>query len=224
MLSLNLLPGAQAPLRVLCLGAHADDIEIGCGGTLLQLLASRPDVEVAWVVFSSAGERAREARESAARFLRQAAQQTVVVKNFRDGYFPYQGAEIKEFLEGLRKELADPDLVFTHYREDRHQDHRTLSDLTWNTWRRHMILEYEIPKYDGDLGAPNCFVPLAREFVQRKARHICEVFRSESHKSWMTEDTFEALMRLRGVECGASERWAEAFHCRKLSLQMKAPA
>jgi LmbE family N-acetylglucosaminyl deacetylase len=202
---------------VLCLGAHADDIEIGCGGTILQLLASRPNVQVTWVVFSAAGEREREAHAGASHFLERAAGRRVVVRNFRDGYFPWQGAEIKQFLETLKAEVQ-PDLIFTHYREDRHQDHRTVSDLTWNTWRRHMILEYEIPKYDGDLGAPNCFVPLPRAICSRKVGLICEVFRSEAHKAWLTEDTFEALLRLRGVECAAAEKRAEAFHCRKLVL------
>lgn len=221
MLPLKLARDASSPLQVLCLGAHADDIEIGCGGTLLQLLASRDDVHVTWVVFSSPGERGREAREGASRFLRQAAQREVVVMDFRDGYFPWQGAQIKEAMEALRRESADPDLVFTHYREDRHQDHRTISDLSWNTWRHHTLVEYEIPKYDGDLGAPNCFVPLSRETGALKARHICEVFNSQRHKPWMTEDTFEALLRLRGLECAAPQGWAEAFHCRKLALDLR---
>jgi LmbE family N-acetylglucosaminyl deacetylase len=218
MLPLNLSLDPSLPLQVLCLGAHADDIEIGCGGTVLQLLAQRPNVHVTWVVFSAAGVREQEARESAARFLAGAARQTVVVKNFRDGFFPYVGGEIKEFVESLKQEVPDPHLVFTHYRDDRHQDHRTVSDLTWNTWRRNMVLEYEIPKYDGDLGTPNCFVPLSREMGQRKIESIREVFKSESHKAWMSADTFEAMLRLRGVECAAPQKWAEAFHCRKLIL------
>lgn len=208
----------SAPLRILCLGAHADDIEIGCGGTLLSLLDGWPDVHVTWVVLSGAGEREHEAREAASRFLRNAAGQSLMLMKFRDGHFPYQGAEIKQFLEHLKKEVPDPDLIFTHYREDRHQDHRTVSDLTWNTWRSHLVLEYEIPKYDGDLGIPNCFVPLARETGARKIGHICEVFRSQREKTWMAPDTFEALLRLRGLECAAPQGWAEAFHCRKLVL------
>ena len=220
MLPLSLSRDPLLPLNLLCLGAHADDIEIGCGGTLLQLLASRPGVQVVWVVFSgAAGEREAEARASASLFLRQAARQKVLVMNFRDGHFPYQGSEIKDSLEALKKDMAEPDLIFTHCREDRHQDHRTLSDLTWNTWRRQTILEYEIPKYDGDLGAPNCFVPLSRAIGERKVQHILDVFGSERHKAWMTGDTFEALMRLRGVECAAPQGWAEAFHGRKLVLE-----
>ena len=221
MLPLSLPADPAAPLRLLCLGAHADDIEIGCGGTILQLLAARPNVDVTWVVFSSAGEREREARDGAARFLQQAARQKLIVKKFRDGFFPYEGMQIKECFEGLKHEV-DPDLVFTHYRHDRHQDHRTISDLTWNTWRRHLILEYEIPKYDGDLGTPNCFVPLEKEVCERKIQHICDVFRSEAGKHWLAEDTFQAILRLRGVECGAPQRFAEAFHCRKHILGIAA--
>ncbi len=217
MIALNLPAGHEAPLNVLCLGAHADDIEIGCGGTMLGLLSHRPDVHVTWVVFSGNGERGREAEAGAARFLEGAAGRRVIVKNFRDGYFPWHGPEIKDFMESLKREV-EPDLIFTHYREDRHQDHRIVSDLTWNTWRRHLILEYEIPKYDGDLGQPNCFVPLAKAVCERKSAMICEVFRSESHKAWLTQDTFEALLRLRGVECAAPDGRAEAFHCRKAVL------
>lgn len=218
MLPLALLPDGAAPLKVLLLGAHCDDIEIGCGGTILRLAAERSNLEVTWVVFSSNPQREQEARTSASRFLEHAARPAkVVVKQFRDGFFPYQGSAIKEFFEEL-KDAIDPDLIFTHYREDRHQDHRTISDLTWNTWRRHLILEYEIPKYDGDLGTPNLFVPLDPDVCGRKARTICEVFRSEAGKGWLTEDALQAIMRLRGVECAAPGRYAEAFHCRKLVL------
>ena len=217
MLPLTLPVDREAPLNVLCLGAHADDIEIGCGGTLLQLLADRPNVHVTWVVFSAAGEREREALAGAEHFLGKAAGRRVITQKFRDGYFPWQGAEIKEFIEGIKRE-TDPHVVFTHYRHDRHQDHRTISDLTWNSWRRHVVLEYEIPKYDGDLGAPNCFMPLTREVCERKAALICEVFRSQADKTWLEKDTFEALMRLRGLECAAPEKRAEAFHCRKFVL------
>jgi LmbE family N-acetylglucosaminyl deacetylase len=217
MLPLNLPHDRAQPLKILCLGAHADDIEIGCGGTVLQLLRERANLELVWVVFSSAGEREREARESASLFLEQARRQTVFVMKFRDGFFPYEGAKIKECFEDLKKDV-DPDLIFTHCRQDRHQDHRTISDLTWNTWRRHLILEYEIPKYDGDLGIPNCFVPLTQDVCTRKARYICDVFKTEASKAWLTEDTFRAILRLRGVECAAPAGYAEAFHCRKFIL------
>jgi LmbE family N-acetylglucosaminyl deacetylase len=216
MLSLNLPQDPAAPLKLLLLGAHCDDIEIGCGGTVLKLLSTRSNVDVAWVVFSSSDEREREARASASLFLKQ-AKQNVIVRKFRDGFFPYQGAEIKEFFEELKKDV-NPDLIFTHYRDDRHQDHRTISDLTWNTWRQHLILEYEIPKYDGDLGTPNCFVPLEEDVCARKIKYICEVFQSEGNKAWLTEDTFRAILRLRGVECAAPDKYAEAFYCRKLIL------
>jgi len=218
MLPLNLRENPAAPLTLLCLGAHSDDIEIGCGGTILQLLSTYSNLRVIWVVFSSGPQRAREARASATLFLKQARRsKKVIVKNFRDGFFPYQGTKIKEFFEAIKKEL-DPDLIFTHYRDDRHQDHRTISDLTWNTWRRHLILEYEIPKYDGDLGSPNCFVPLKKEICARKIKYICDVFQTQGNKAWLTEDTFQAVLRLRGVECAAADKYAEAFYCRKLIL------
>jgi LmbE family N-acetylglucosaminyl deacetylase len=220
MLPLNLPQRSNAPLKVLCLGAHADDIEIGCGGTVLQLLSSQRTLEFFWIVFSSSSEREREARNSAALFLDQAEHKEVIVKDFRDGFFPYDGARIKEFFEELKKRIA-PDLIFTHYRDDRHQDHRTISDLTWNTWRNHFILEYEIPKYDGDLGSPNFFVPLGREVCDRKIKYICDVFQTQSNKAWLTEDTFQALFRIRGVECAARDKYAEAFYSRKLVCELK---
>jgi LmbE family N-acetylglucosaminyl deacetylase len=216
MLPLNLTQNHNGgPLKILCLGAHADDIEIGCGGTVLQMLSVRRDLEFFWVVFSSGSEREREARNSAALFLEQANRKEVIVKSFRDGFFPYEGTEVKKFFEELKK-LVSPDLIFTHYRDDRHQDHRTISDLTWNTWRNHLILEYEIPKYDGDLGSPNYFSPLKREVCDRKIKYICDVFQTQSNKSWLTEDTFQAMHRIRGVECASPDKYAEAFYCRKL--------
>ncbi|MBA3831260.1 MAG: PIG-L family deacetylase [Chthoniobacterales bacterium] len=202
----------QRANNILCLGAHADDIEIGCGGTLLKWAAERPDLNVRWVVFTAEGKRAGEARASAKALLLKTSSK-VIVKNFRGSFLPFQGTRIKEFLETL-KESYEPDLVFTHYREDRHQDHRLLSDLAWNTFRNHLVLEYEIPKYDGDLGTPNLFVPLDRELSLRKAAHLCRHFQTQTNKHWFSEETFLALMRLRGVECGA--RYAEAFYCRKL--------
>jgi len=220
MQSLNLVPSPGSPFQMLCLGAHSDDIEIGCGGTILHLLSTFAGIEVIWVVFSSGREREREAWESAELFLKQAGRRRVLVKKFRDGFFPYDGAKIKEFFEEL-KQQTNPDLVFTHYRQDRHQDHRTISDLTWNTWRQHLVLEYEIPKYDGDLGSPNCFVALPGEICKRKIKHICDVFQTQSNKPWLTEDTFLAMLRLRGVECAAPEKYAEAFYCRKFFLGME---
>jgi LmbE family N-acetylglucosaminyl deacetylase len=218
MLPLHLTRNPAAPLKLLLLGAHSDDIEIGCGGTILQLLAERPNVDVEWIVFSSTSEREREARTGAACFLEQCTgMKHVQVHHFRDGYFPYQGAQIKEFFEGLKEQL-DPDMIFTHCRDDRHQDHRVINELTWNTWRQHWILEYEVPKYDADLGVPNIFVPIAQDTGALKARYICDTFGSERGKAWMTPDTFLALLRIRGIECAAPDRYAEAFHCRKLVL------
>ena len=203
--------------NVLCLGAHADDIEIGCGGTILKLVHEQPRVNVWWVVFSATAQRRREALASARTFLNDAAHQKVVIKNFRDGFFPAQGEAIKEFFEGV-KEKIQPDLVFTHYREDRHQDHRVLSDLAWNTFRDHVILEYEIPKYDGDLGKPNLYVPLDKELYLRKVEHVCAFFQTQTNKHWFSPDTFLALMRLRGIESASTTQYAEAFYARKLVL------
>ena len=200
--------------RVLCLGAHSDDIEIGCGGTLLKLLRDHSDVQVLWVVFSGRGGRSREARSSADAFLAGAGRKTIVVKHFRDGFFPAQMASIKEYFEEIKSAFV-PDLVFTHYRDDRHQDHRVLSDLTWNTFRNHLILEYEIPKYDGDLGIPNFFVRLDEDLCRKKVGYLCRYFQTQSNKHWFSEETFRALMRLRGMECASPTAYAEAFFCRK---------
>jgi LmbE family N-acetylglucosaminyl deacetylase len=211
MLNLALPRTAGRPLRILCVGAHSDDIEIGCGGTLLHLLASRR-CAVDWVVFSAAGRREAEARRGARRFLRDAARSRVVLHSYRDGFFPADWERIKESFETIRSEL-EPDLIFTHGREDRHQDHRVLSDLAWNTFRNHQILEYEIPKWDGDFGTPNLYVPLSDALVRRKVAALMAVFASQRSKRWFTEQTFRAVLRLRGIECGAG--WAEAFTLRK---------
>lgn len=203
--------------NVLCLGAHSDDIEIGCGGTLLKLIRDCPDLNVHWVVFSAEGSRAAEARRSARTMLDGLRRKRIAVRQFRTSHFPYQGTRIKDVFE-LIKRRFDPDLVFTHYREDRHQDHRVLSDLAWNTFRHHFILEYEIPKYDGDLGVPNVFVRLDEDICRRKVEHVCRFFQTQRNKHWFTPDTFLALMRLRGIECAAETRYAEAFYGRKLAL------
>ncbi len=215
---LNLDSRHRGPLTILCLGAHADDIEIGCGGTILTLLAARRNVECHWVVFSGGGgAREREAQSGADLFLARARQRHLTVHGFRDGFFPYVGAGIKDAFEALAREVS-PDIVFTHTRDDRHQDHRVVSDLTWNTFRSHLILEYEVPKYDGDLGVPNLFVPLTAAAARAKIRHLRAAFGSQRSKRWFTADTFHALLRLRGVESGASEGLAEAFYARKTSM------
>jgi LmbE family N-acetylglucosaminyl deacetylase len=206
-------PG-RGRLRLLALGAHADDIEIGCGGTLLRLATER-ELEVLWVVFCSTPPRAEEARASAARFVRGARSSTVLVGAHRDGFLPYEGGGIKDEFEELKGKFQ-PDVVLTHSRDDRHQDHRLVSELTWNTWRDHLILEYEIPKYDGDFGAPNLFAPLPAALLETKIEHLLASFPSQATKAWFSPDLFRAVARIRGMECNAPERVAEAFYCRKL--------
>jgi LmbE family N-acetylglucosaminyl deacetylase len=200
---------------VLCLGAHCDDIEIGAGATIVKLVAQQPAVRVHWVIFSSTELRAAEARASAADFLAAAASADVQIKTFRDGFFPAEGPAIKRYFEEL-KTAVNPDLVLTHYRDDRHQDHRTISDLTWNTFRNHLVLEYEVPKFDGDLGHPNCFVPVDEAQRLFKVDTILRRYASQGVKEWFTGETFNALMRLRGVECRSRTGYAEAFHARKI--------
>jgi LmbE family N-acetylglucosaminyl deacetylase len=204
-------------LKLLCLGAHSDDIEIGCGGTVLRLVAELPDLVVRWVVFSGAGPRGLEARNSAEAFLENVADKQIEVLAFRDGYFPSQGADIKECFEHLKQDF-DPSLVLTHYQDDAHQDHRLLAELTHNTFRDHLVLEYEIPKYDGDLGNPAFFVPLTRVQIRRKAETILRHFPSQHGRSWFSNETFVALARLRGIGCNAPEGLAEAFHVKKITF------
>jgi LmbE family N-acetylglucosaminyl deacetylase len=203
--------------RVLCLGAHADDIEIGCGGTVVKLIEANPNVHVDWIVFSANEARAAEAQASARALLSGATSANVRVESFRESYFPYVGSEIKEYFDALGATLQ-PDIVFTHSGADLHQDHRLLSELTWNTFRNHLILEYEIPKYDGDLGRPNVFVHLARAISERKLDHLMEAFPSQREKHWFSRDTFLSTLRLRGIESGSPDGHAEAFYCRKLVL------
>jgi LmbE family N-acetylglucosaminyl deacetylase len=216
MLELALSRDPRAPLRILCLGAHSDDIEIGCGGTMLRLLRLYPAASVCWVVFSAPDNQRRdEALVGASRFLAGAAAQEVRVERFRESFFPFAGEQIKACIEGIASGEV-PDLIFTHYRLDLHQDHRLLGELTWTAFRRSLILEYEIPKWDGDLGAPNCYVHLSPEIAEEKIRALCETFASQRAKHWFTPDTFQALMRLRGVEANAP--FAEAFYARKLAI------
>jgi LmbE family N-acetylglucosaminyl deacetylase len=219
MLSLK-LDLTDAPLRLLCLGAHCDDIEIGCGGTILNLTTSPRNLEVYWVVFSSDEQRKQEALKSADVFLTNAAKRNIVIHEFRDGFLPYHGVEIKESFEQLKTEFS-PDLILTHYRHDLHQDHRLVSELTWNTFRDHLILEYEIPKYDGDFGAPNFFVPLDESVCQRKIDYILGAFDSQKGKPWFCRELFSSLLRLRGMEANAASGYAEGFYCRKVNLRME---
>ncbi|NJM90511.1 MAG: PIG-L family deacetylase [Hydrococcus sp. RU_2_2] len=217
MLKLNLDRNSNSEYKILCLGAHCDDIEIGCGGTILKLIESHPNTVFYWVVFSSNEQRAKEAIKSANIFLQGAKVENIVIKEFRNSYFPFVGTEIKEYFEQLKQDF-DPDIVFTHYRQDLHQDHRLISDLTWNSFRNHLILEYEIFKYDGDLGNPNFFVHLDEQKCHQKVKYLLDAFESESNKHWFTEDTFRSLMRLRGVESNSPGKYAEAFYCRKLAF------
>ena len=209
--------GRQQIKTILCLGSHCDDIEIGCGGTIIKLARQYPKVEFHWVVFSSTPERAREATECANLFLGEVASSNIIIKEFRNGYFPYFGSEIKDYFEQVVRKL-EADVIFTHSREDLHQDHRLVGELTWNTFRDHLILEYEIPKYDGDLGRPNVFVSLQEEFCREKVETIIRSYSSQSKRRWFHEETFLSLLRLRGVEAGAPTGLAEAFVARKISL------
>jgi LmbE family N-acetylglucosaminyl deacetylase len=216
MIALQLWQDRGAPIKLLCLGSHSDDIEIGCGGSVLRLLSGNQQLDVTWVVFSSSKEREQETRNSSERFLHQAHRKELIIKDFRDGFFPFDGAKIKDVFESLKR--VSPDLIFTHNRKDAHQDHRLLAELTWNTFRNHLILEYEIPKYDGDLGQPNFFVPLDQAIYEKKVSYLMEVFETQRGKRWFEKETFLALMRLRGMECNAPSGYAEAFYSRKLVL------
>lgn len=218
MIGIKLEFDPNTSLRILCLGAHSDDIEIGCGGTILRLIEKYDNLEFWWVVLGADHEqRSIEAQESANTFLHQVNEKKIIIKGFRDSFFPYIGAEIKGYFNKLQQEIS-PDMIFTHYRHDLHQDHRLISELTWNTFRNHLILEYEIPKYDGDMGIPNVFVPLGKDLCQKKIRKLLNVFQTQKGKHWFTEDAFWSILRLRGIESNAPEKFAEAFYCRKLAF------
>jgi LmbE family N-acetylglucosaminyl deacetylase len=214
MMNLNLSGKDGTAAVVLCLGAHSDDIEIGCGGTLLFLKSIQPRPRFHWVVFSASGPRGQEARKAAELFTSGCDKQ-VVLKEYRDGFLPYIGGEVKDFFEDLKRHV-NPDLIFTHWNEDAHQDHRLISELTWNTFRNHLVLEYEIPKYDGDVGRPNLFVPLEESLCERKIDYLFEAFESQRVKPWFDRATFQALMRIRGMESNSASGYAEAYHARKV--------
>jgi LmbE family N-acetylglucosaminyl deacetylase len=216
MISLNFDVGSKRPLEVLCLGCHSDDIEIGCGGAILRLAQQYPDCNFHWVVFSAIGAREKEAWQAANLFTGSRVKK-LLLETFEDGFMPYAGAKVKGVFEKELKQIH-PDLVFTHQGSDAHQDHRLISELTWNTFRNHMILEYEIPKYDGDLGRPSVFVALQQEIYEKKVRLLMESFQSQRTKHWFQPETFLSLMRLRGMECNAPSGYAEAFYCRKLVI------
>jgi LmbE family N-acetylglucosaminyl deacetylase len=207
---------SQRPV-ILCLGAHCDDIEIGCGATLVRWAREYPGARFVWVVFSSDEARSAETRAAAPRLLGADTHIELRFHEFRDTYVPAQAGQVKDAFNEL-KASVQPDLVLTHHLDDRHQDHRLVAELTWNAFRRHLVLEYEIPKYEGDLGQPNLFVPVAAEDLQRKVDVLIECYASQRSRDWFTADTFRALARLRGIECAAPAGFAEAFHGRKLSL------
>ena len=204
-------------LSVLCLGAHSDDIEIGAGATILSWIASGARLDIHWCVLSAGDERAAEAKASATAFMAGAERERIEIAAFRDGFFPYEGHDLKSWMEGL-KGRARPDVIFTHRRDDAHQDHHELCRLTWNTFRNHLILEYEIPKWDGDLGRPNFYVPVSAQAVQRKVELLLAHFGTQRSKDWFDTETFRGLARLRGMECRAPEMYAEAFVIRKALL------
>jgi LmbE family N-acetylglucosaminyl deacetylase len=211
----DLLPRTKETVSILCLGAHCDDIEIGCGGTLLQLLARHQNISCTWVTFCSTPEREAEAREVSSAFLAKTGNSNVVIHSFRDGFLPWSGPEVKDAFEALKK-VESPDLIFTHSKDDMHQDHRLIAELTWNTFRNHLILEYEIPKYDGDMGRPNLYISLEESLLAEKIRMVFEGYRSQRTKQWFTEDLFRSLPRIRGMESNSPTCYAEAFYCRKL--------
>lgn len=214
-LGLTLAPGQ--PLRLLCLGAHCDDIEIGCGATVLGLLDRHPGALVRWVVFTGSAQRHAEAKAAAAIFLAKAAEARIELKSYRESYLPQAWGAVKEEFERLRTEF-DPTLILTHALSDHHQDHRVVAELTWNTFRDHLVLEYEIPKYEGDIGNPNLFVPVTRAQANAKVATLMECFASQHRRPWFEPATFLGLMRLRGVGCNAASSHAEAFTVRKMVI------
>ena len=220
---MSLIPqlSSSEPISILLLGAHSDDIEIGCGGTLMRLAEALPHAHIHWAVFSASGLREEEARNSAAQLLSPFRSSEVSIFDFKDGYFPQGMGDIKDRFEAIKSQIS-PDVIFTHHCDDRHQDHRIMGELTWNTFRDHFILEYEIPKYDGGLGSPNHFVTLSEAVVTQKCHHLIQHFASQRNQHWFSEDLFRGLMRLRGVECRSATGFAEGFYCRKAIMSWSA--
>lgn len=213
------LPSSTKPLRVLCIGAHSDDLEIGCAGTLLEWASAKRGISVTWAVLSANGDRRAEAQKSVKRLFGRTTDVNIVLGDFRDGHFPSAFSDIKAWFDRL-KSSVEPDVILTHRLEDRHQDHRLLAEITWQTFRDHLVLEFEIPKFEGDLGNPNVFVPLRDATVERKVKHLLRGFGSQRSRHWFDERTFRGLMRLRGLECRAASGMAEAFHMRKAIVQI----
>lgn len=205
------------PLRVLCIGAHCDDIEIGCGATLATLARGEAEAVVDWVILSGTEQRQGESRAAMRALLGDAARGQLLFGDFEDGRFPAEYGRLKDFFEEL-KSLEVPDLILTHERDDRHQDHRICNEMVWSTFRDQVVLEFEIPKWDGGLGNPSVYVPVTREAAGLKVDALLSCHGSQRHRDWFTRSTFESLMRLRGIECRATAGLAEAFHARKLVL------
>lgn len=220
MISLNLLKNRNDPLSILCIGAHSDDLEIGCGGSILRLQRIYSNTTIYWVVLSANEKRAEEARKSAILFTEQCKKSYLFIENYRDSFFPYIGYEIKEYFEKLKTKCS-PDIIFTHNRADMHQDHRIVSELTWNSFRNNFILEYEIPKWDGDLGVPNFYVHLENDLAEKKIRNILENFNSQKNRDWFDRETFSSMMRIRGMESRSPSGYAEGFFCKKAAITLE---
>ena len=215
---LGLIPdNGSRSLRVLCVGAHCDDVEIGCGGTLLTLQRRKQPVEIHWAILSGTQERRRETARGMALLVKPGNRGEIIFGDFRDGRLPAQYQEVKSFFENLKR-LPNPDLILCHEREDRHQDHRMVNEMIWNTFRNHLVLEYEVPKWDGGLGTPNVFIPISRAHAERKVKALMTAYATQARRDWFTPDTFLGLLRLRGIECRSASGYAEAFHGRKLQI------
>lgn len=223
MFPLNLAALHGRRLEVLCIGAHCDDIEIGCGGILLTLQQRHADCRIHWLVLTSIPTRRAEAVAAAQALVRPSARGEVRICELPDGLLPAHFAEVKRHFEDLKRDI-EPDIVFTHHGRDLHQDHSLVSQVTWQTFRDHLIWEYEVPKYDADLAAPNVYVPLPAGVATQKADLVMRSFPSQAGKSWFSADNLLAVMRLRGLECRAESGFAEAFHCRKLVFSWGAEA
>ncbi|MBX2857606.1 MAG: PIG-L family deacetylase [Cellvibrionaceae bacterium] len=220
MLQPKILSNLDKPLHILCIGAHCDDIEIGCGGSMLHLLDNNPDIHVTWLVLTSNKVRKSEAIAGAELFLEKARRKDIRILDMRDGYLPYLGASVKDTFEEIKKTIDTPEVIFTHYRHDLHQDHRLVSELTWNTFRNHLIFEYEIPKWDGDLAVPNSFVSLKESIAKKKIAYLQQAYNTQNNKQWFTDDLFWSVMRIRGMECASPSRLAEAFYSRKIMFDL----
>ena len=212
---MQILDFKDKKIKILCLGAHPDDIEIGCGGSLLKL-TSTYDTEVNWVVFSASEERKNEAITSANKFLEKSNKKTIIIKDYKESFFPYEGEKIKKYFYEIQD--YNPDLIFTHFKMDGHQDHKTINELTWNTFRNNTILEYEIPKYDGDISNPNLYIILDKEQCRNKIKYINETFQTQQNKHWFNEQTFWSILTIRGVESRSATKYAEAFYANKIVI------